>query len=684
MAWYTRYVPRGSAPSFTLPTWYNDVNWFNLSAYFTSTDHIDLTSSSYEEIDGSTQEDLFWVKTLWIDYATNLNIDLSAPFKPRHMQFLTIGTSSPNITVFDIHGNYVASTIDGFEHTAAMQNIILEMPSSYAGIGRILLQYPSNAYNFALTVRADLTPSNRVLNRDAFKDYTSAFGTSNFNLSTERLLLPSGLTSHFGYMNALAGKDLRVRHVKVTLTTEAFALIAFALYDTEGNILAGTAYSMTISAGTSSFIFALTNTGYDIGYFVFLKNTNDVISANILLSLPTWPFEANQNSTETRQWLTDILTTRTSEARVVLREQSRLSLMYNYFFRDASSYVLAKQLAERYAYSPFGVPLWTDAVLLTGLTLGQKTLVLSTINKEFFIGGWIIVYNGYEEYEVTLVTGITANSVTLEQPLERSYTSAWVIPFIVGELPSGITFTRGNTSGRNNANITVLSTYCYQYPEWATLPFTDLDGSIVTDSYGEILYPSPDKYNNIIILENATIISDNITENFNRDMVLYDNETGQIERINNEHFNRKQSMVLLAAKNQTELFLLRRQLDYLQGRYTPFWLPSLWKDVTLDGTLSLSAGESAFNVAYNQFSFTLPKYLRITGDASIIVQVLRITDNFDGTEHIVLTTAIPYAIINVIKIEILTLMRSNADVIEIQHVSKTLAKVSIPVIEVPV
>jgi hypothetical protein len=398
------------------------------------------------------------------------------------------------------------------------------------------------------------------------------------------------------------------------------------------------------------------------GSFTFNIGTEAPLLAITGQRIILWPFAALIDARESRQWLTDIIPSRAGEQRFALREIPRLILNYNYNFKNEEEYTLAKILAKTIANLAVAVPLWTEVTKLLNLTSGQSTIFFPTDSLELSIDMPIVFWKDFKTWEIQEISLVFSDRIILKNPLTTNYAQAWLAPVFIGFTNSGIELTAGAGYSRKGS-LTMTSTNAFNNPVWTT-----------------------DIFQSLPVIINTNIASGGIPNKYFREQEIMEVETGLITKFDVETYNREFTKLSLFANNHKELSIIRRQFDFLKGKFTAFWLPSFQNDFTaLQNLTTSSTFLRVTNFQGNKFPI---KYIRVVGVDSLnnptseSFEITSIVDNLDGTENMGLLIN-PTKIINNIKqVQILTKVRLDSDIIDYNHLTKNKTSVNVPVREV--
>jgi len=356
-----------------------------------------------------------------------------------------------------------------------------------------------------------------------------------------------------------------------------------------------------------------------------------------------WPFAPQTNILESRKWLTDVIPSKAGEQRLSLREIPRLLLGYTYKFREQKEYSLATSLAKTIAHIAAATPLWTDIVKVNNLVIGQTVINVNTSYMELYPDSLIVIWENYYTYEIKEILSMTASSITLKVALGSNHANAVLMPVRIGYLGKGIDLVRG-TSHKIESGITFEVVDTYVSPVW---------------NYTET-------YQSLPVYTDRLTLLDSLNERISRDMSTIDTDTGRQIQLNQEDYTRYNKVMEFISNSRKDLYTFRRFFDFLQGKFTMFWLPSGNYDI-IPTTSTLTSGSSTIVVVSNNLSTYNQKYIRVSGNIIAYFEILNVSDNLDGTETIAITPSVGTTVSNITKIEYMQKIRLDTDSIEFAH-----------------
>lgn len=370
-----------------------------------------------------------------------------------------------------------------------------------------------------------------------------------------------------------------------------------------------------------------------------------------------WPFPPLVEYNESRQWLTDIISAKSAEERYSIREIPRINLNYKFTFRDQTTYTKARALADKVTNYSMAMPYWKDARKVFNISATDAEIFVDTSFYEYSVDMIIMLFVSPDNYELLRISAVAANKLTLAQSVVGSYSSCWLVPVYTGWNENGIEFQLGENNSIN-CNVNFQGLKCYFDPTYWT---------------PEVFY------NSIPVFINPSVVTGGIVRNYKRDQETFDSITGSFYKFDMENYNRLGSTIRINAETREDMFLLKRQMDYLKGKYTTFWLPSYQSDIT--PITFIAPGGNSLQIVTDFWAAHPPEFVRVHGSITQEFEVSGVSDNLDGTSYIEFVETSTPGITNITKIEVMTKVRLNSDNIEFNYPDRTLTSVSIPVLE---
>ena len=398
---------------------------------------------------------------------------------------------------------------------------------------------------------------------------------------------------------------------------------------------------------------------YIDGFYTFQFASGDAFLYITGQRVIVWGFIPILPFTESKQWVTDIIQLKESEARYQIREYPRMGLSYTCLLNSQEKYSYARTLINNVVNYALGLPQWSVVTEVGALSAGVSTIPCDTTYLELLdTNEVIIIYEDWDKFDVLEVDSFTADTINTKTNIINDYTKCFVAPVRVGYAKDGITLTR-QVQHEITANITLSDiVFNYSSPDWQT-----------TDTF--LGFP---------ILETTPIVTGNITDTVERPNEFFDSVSYGLDLYSPIEYNRYHSQIRLYAHTKPEQYSLRRKLEYLKGKFSTFWLPTYNRDIVATQPISLGINK----LYVNAFGWTKykEKYVRVQGSSTAYFQVIDVELDplFPDDEILLLSPTPTENIVNINKVDVMYKVRADADRFEYQYESGVM-KVTIPVIE---
>jgi hypothetical protein len=379
---------------------------------------------------------------------------------------------------------------------------------------------------------------------------------------------------------------------------------------------------------------------------------------------PLWPFPAAESVSEVLEWRTDVLQARAGEQRIALRTLPREIVSFQHRC-DALTMARAAELARAGSAGDWLVPLWHMAQQpTTDLTQGDLEIALDTNVGDFQAEGFAAIALDGGDAALLEISATQQDRLILAEPLVLylpavtvSAGRVTVAPLRIGCLAAALEIER-----RRQNDGTVSATFLLRNAP-------DLTPAVLPSYLGSSVQTDPS-------LTRAPLLA-----SLRRAVEYVDNGFGPvvIEPLR-DVFERGET-ITLKAQGPAERWALRRWLWSLRGRQASFWLPTWGRELQLQvamtsGSAQMRVAPVALLTAYVGRKVMLempggPRFRTITA-AVAEGSVHRLTISSNLGEPVVIGT----------KVHFMTLVRSDADRIEIEH-GAVASEVTLPVLEVP-
>jgi len=389
--------------------------------------------------------------------------------------------------------------------------------------------------------------------------------------------------------------------------------------------------------------------------FVDISLVLSVLGQRITI-IGTMPL-AKQNIT--REFLTDVIFSKNTETRSIVRKIPRESQTVTYPIKNAESYSKLKAKFQKIGSYALGVPTWETFSFLDFVAAGGITLSLPTANKEFRVGDFIILWQNENKYEALQIESIDATTLYFNSVISDNYRPCYVAPILIAKALNGFEFAR-------------------KAPDKVKLKVT----YTIVKPYFEQTWTAPTMFLNLPVLEGKHVILGSFTDKFNRKTTEVDFGIGELTNYPSENTTKLEQQLTFLATTKTEKHLVKRKIDWLQGRYKEFYMDSGINDlITLQGNLNIGAFSVTVKAAgWSIYGF---KHIKIVGDTIQYKEVSTVTaGSAPNTEIINFVSSLTVAISNITGIQAMRKYRINSDRIELSHDGRNLMTVSTPIREV--
>lgn len=362
---------------------------------------------------------------------------------------------------------------------------------------------------------------------------------------------------------------------------------------------------------------------------------------------PDW----SERVTETLSWKTDVLVSLTGAEQRIAR---RLSPRRTFEFKALASGNDARRLESslfHYGSRVWSLPLFTDvSVLDVALPPGSLTLPVVTKGRDFAPGGQVMLAAAQpgERNETAEITEVGENSLTLRRPLRLFWPAGThLFPVRSAVLTDPAVITR-----KSDDTLAVR----VRFRLTGRNPFS--------------VAPSLPVYRGFYVIEPGSDWSDDLGVEYQRNVMVFDNETGVISLRDFAHrpFGVQRYRRLMQGRDEQAAF--RAALYALRGRQRPVWLGSQSGDFQV---IRISGNHITVSATGISLSGPQPgrRDLRIeTCRGSHYVRLTSVIQPDSATEIMVFEGApLQFTGSEVLKLSWLTLCRLDSDDVSWEHIT---------------
>lgn len=376
-----------------------------------------------------------------------------------------------------------------------------------------------------------------------------------------------------------------------------------------------------------------------------------------------WPFPAAQEITEVLEWRTDVLQSQAGEQRIALRSRPReiVTLLHRC---DALGMARAAELVRAGFDGEWRVPLWHMAVQPTGdLSQGTTEIAVDTTVAEFRAGDAVAIAVDGRDAAMAEIAGVEADRLILVDPMGAPLPSAnvaaariTVAPVRAGVLSAPVEIARR----RQNVGMVTATFLLRDAP--------DLTAPVLPSYLGRPIQIDP------------SLTRSPITASLRRAVEYVDNGFGPVVVEPLRDQLERGEAITLKAQGAAELWALRRWLWSLSGRQSSFWLPSWGRELQLRA--AMTSGSTLMRVApVAELAGYIGRAILLEMPSGLRFRTIN-TAVVDSADHrLTLSSSLGEPVAIGTKVHFLTLVRSDADRIEIRH-GAVASEVTLPVVEV--
>lgn len=367
-------------------------------------------------------------------------------------------------------------------------------------------------------------------------------------------------------------------------------------------------------------------------------------------------FAPEKKIREELAWLTDVhRAINGKEQRIALRKNPRQLYDLGFLREDGIERQRLENLIFDWQARLFGLPVWTDVMYLTSdVSISDTTInVDDTSYADLRDGGLAIIWTSETEYEILNIDTVSTSSFTLSSGATKAFTAGTqVFPMRIAhvEAPPRI---RRHPVGAVNYRIRFL--------------VTDNDANLADVS----AYSS---FNSKVLLDDPNFVSETVAESYDRNVQIFDGETGLLSQISKWDVSRRGSAKRFRSQNRQALWQIRQLLHALRGRQVSFYLPTFAKEFTLDQPLVISSVTmDIVNVGYTDFTNSRQprNVLRVveTDGTKTIRTVSAAAELSEDVERLTVDSGWPanIAIADVERIDVVEKVRFDTDTFVIIH-----------------
>jgi hypothetical protein len=378
---------------------------------------------------------------------------------------------------------------------------------------------------------------------------------------------------------------------------------------------------------------------------------------------PLWPFPAAQEITEVLEWRTDLLQCQASEQRIALRSRPREIITVQHRL-DALGMARAAELARAGFVGEWRVPLWQMAVQPNAdLAQGAAEIAVNTTAVDFRAGVTVAIAVDGREPSLAEIADVEADRLILVEPLGAQLPMAFVAAprIAVAPVRSGVLTAPVEIARRRQNDGMVTATFLLR-------DAPDLIAPVMPTYLGRPVQTDP------------SLTRSPITTNLRRAVEYVDNGFGPVVVEPLRDLFERGEAITLKAHGAAERWALRRWLWSLRGRQTSFWLPTWGRELQLRA--AMTSGSTLMRVSpVAELAGYVGRAILLEMPSGFRFRTINAAVA-DGADHrLTLSSSLGEPVVIGTRVHFLTLVRLDADRIEIRH-GAVASEVALPVVEV--
>jgi hypothetical protein len=376
-----------------------------------------------------------------------------------------------------------------------------------------------------------------------------------------------------------------------------------------------------------------------------------------------WPFPAAQEITEVLEWRTDVLQSQAGEQRIALRSRPREIVTLQHRC-NALSMARATELVRARFIGEWRVPLWHMAVQPTADVAQEATeIIIDTAVVDFRVGDAVAIAVDGREASLAEIANVEGDRLILAEPLATQLPAASVAAARITFAPvrSGTPSAPVEIARRRQNDGMVTATFLLR-------DAPDLTALALSTYLGRPVQTDP------------SLTRSPITANLRRVVEYVDNGFGPVVQEPLRDVFERGEAITLKAQGAAERWALRRWLWSLRGRQASFWLPTWGRELQLRA--AMTSGSTLMRVSpVAELAGYVGRAILLEMPSGFRFRTINAAVA-DGADHrLTLSSSLGEPVAIGTKVHFLTLVRSDADRIEIRH-GAVASEVTLPVVEV--
>jgi hypothetical protein len=374
-------------------------------------------------------------------------------------------------------------------------------------------------------------------------------------------------------------------------------------------------------------------------------------------------YKPNANYIENIEFATDVIKTKTTEQRICLRKNARVTFDFDVYFNE-SNFREIKAIMRSIDKQSFVYPDWVSGTYVGNVLASDTEINFDTTEGSYVVGNLLAIVSGEGYIRTARVLEIYSDRIVLENNIGEDLLNAKIYPAFLVFVKDGINIRR-NVNSINFGALTLQSILNFDYSS-------------------SLSYPT---YRTYPVLLGCNPILSGISDTILQPMDLFDNGSSNPQFEYNIYDLSRTFTLNFTVNGNKERATLKKLIHTMKGRYKTFWIPSYHNDFVLSANIGLSDT----TISVNAFGYGY--YYRLGEPSDFVIEmnngtyyynrIIDSTKDID-TEVFTLQSAFGANILmaNVKRIMFLHRVRFDSDTIQLRHLTGNVTQCSTVVREV--
>jgi len=378
-----------------------------------------------------------------------------------------------------------------------------------------------------------------------------------------------------------------------------------------------------------------------------------------------WPHIPG-NFIERLRFSTDVRQTPEGEYRDSLHD-GVIEMSMQHTVEDAE----AERMRQRFDENALGewyLPIWQDATHFVGTIAASEIYISVDTDADYRAGGKAVILSDDQTWEVVDVASAAGGLLTLSTATTQSYSGTEAAPVLVAPVVTALAV---EPLARSVSYAITRATIGFR----ATEPYDLAPASPI--------YPV---YNGSEVMTDPIAVLSGLQGAVFRQNTLIDSGFGAITFEDSRDFVEQRASIAFADYTNADRLLRRQWLHYIRGRDRSWWLPSQKSDLVLESPIGASDTTITVTKVGGATSGYVGRHIQIDDDGTLYRREITAASSGSTTSTLTMDSSLGAAVPVSATVSLMTLVRLDADRVEIQHRPKqggVFSTMQTTVLEVP-